>query len=88
MKRNLTGYQFGIYWTIHVSKALASSNGNDCITLSIKNIDYKKMGKLNGLCHFVKKSLILLFYRYHTIKHVLNEVKHIFNILFEKNIDD
>jgi hypothetical protein len=44
MKRNLTGYQFGIYWTIHVSKALDSSNGNDCITLSIKNIDYKKMG--------------------------------------------
>ena len=34
------------------------------------------------------ESLILLFYRYHTIKHVLNEVKHIFDIIFEKNIDD
>jgi hypothetical protein len=46
MKRNLTGYQFGIYSTIHVSKALASSNGNECIPLSIKNIDYKKNGKI------------------------------------------
>ena len=49
------------------------------------------MGKSNGLCHFCKNEIeshIPLFYRYHTIKHVLNEVKHIFNILFEKNIDD
>jgi hypothetical protein len=39
---------------------------------------------------FVKKneieSLIRLFYRCHKIKHVLDEVKHIFNIIFEKNI--
>ena len=42
MKRNLTGYQFGIYWTrLNVHKALSSSNGNVCITLSIQNIDYK-----------------------------------------------
>ena len=43
MTRNLTGYQFGIYWTrLNVNKALSSSNGNVCITLSIQNIDYKK----------------------------------------------
>ena len=43
MKRNLTGYQFGIYWTrLNVNKTLSSSNGNVCITLSIQNIDYKK----------------------------------------------
>ena len=43
MKRNLTGYQFGIYWTrLNVNKALSGSNGNVCITLSIPNIDYKK----------------------------------------------
>jgi hypothetical protein len=42
MKRNLTGYQFGIYWTrLNVSEALSSSNGNVCITLSIQNIDYQ-----------------------------------------------
>ena len=89
MKRNLTGYQFGIYWTIHVSKALASSNGNDCITLSIKNIDYKKMGKLNDECYFCKneiESLMHLFYRCHTIKHVLHELKHVFKIILENNI--
>jgi hypothetical protein len=61
--RNLTGYQFGIYWTIHVSKALASSNGNDCITLSIKNIDYKKMGKSNDQCHFCKNEIESLKFR-------------------------
>ena len=27
-----------------------------------------------------------LFYRCHQIKHVLDEIKHIFNIIFEKNI--
>jgi hypothetical protein len=27
-----------------------------------------------------------LFYRCHKIKHVLDELKHIFNIIFEKNI--
>ena len=27
-----------------------------------------------------------LFYRCHKIKHVLNELKHIFNSIFEKNI--
>ena len=48
------------------------------------------MGKWNGQYHFCKKneieSLIRLFYRCHKIKHVLDEVKHIFNIIFEKNI--
>jgi hypothetical protein len=40
MKRNLTGYQFGIYWTrLNVNTALSSSNGNVCITLSIQNIE-------------------------------------------------
>ena len=89
MKRNLTGYQFGIYWTIHVSKAFASSNGSDCITLSIKNIDYKKMEKSNGQCHFCKneiESLMHLFYRWHTIKHVLHELKHVLKIILENNI--
>ena len=43
MKSNLTGNQFGIYWTrVNVSKALSSSNGNVCISLSTQNIDYKK----------------------------------------------
>jgi len=52
MKRNLAGNQFGIYWTgLNVNKALSSCNGTVCITLSIQNIDYKKMGKLNGQCH-------------------------------------
>jgi hypothetical protein len=27
-----------------------------------------------------------LFYRCHTFKHVIDELKHIFNIIFEKNI--
>ena len=27
-----------------------------------------------------------LFYRCHQIKHVLDEIKHMFNIIFEKNI--
>ena len=90
MKSNLTGNQFGIYWTrLNVNKALSSSNGNVCITLSTQNIDFKKMEKWNGQCHFCKneiESLIRLFYRCHKIKHVLDEVKHIFNIIFEKNI--
>ena len=40
MKTFLTGYQFGINWTrLNVSKALSSSNGNVCITLSLQNIE-------------------------------------------------
>ena len=36
-------YQFGINRTkLNANKALSSSNGNVCITLSIQNIDYKK----------------------------------------------
>ena len=49
----------------------------------------QKMGKSNGQRHFCKneiKSLMHLFYRCHKIKHVLIELKHIFNIIFEKNI--
>jgi hypothetical protein len=52
------------------------------------------MGKSNGKyickCHLCKieiESLIHLFLRCHKIKHALDEVKHIFNILFEKNIE-
>ena len=70
-------------------QTLASSNGNDCITLSIKNIDYKKMGKSNDQCHFCKneiESLMHLFYRCHTIKPVLRELKHVFKIILENNI--
>jgi hypothetical protein len=47
------------------------------------------MGKSNGQCHFCKneiESLMYLFYRCHKIKHVLDELKHIFNSIFEKNI--
>ena len=47
------------------------------------------MGKSNGQCHFCNneiESLMHLFYRCHTIKHVIDELKHIFNIIFEKNI--
>ena len=54
----------------------------------------QKMGKSNGKyickCHLCKneiESLIHLFFRCHKIKHALDEVKHIFNILFEKNIE-
>ena len=56
------------------------------------NIIYSeyRLGKSNGQCHFLLKneieSLMHLFYRYHQIKHVLDEIKHIFNIIFEKNI--
>ena len=42
-----------------------------------------------GQCHFCKieiESLMHLFYMCHNIKHVLDEIKHIFNIIFEKNI--
>jgi hypothetical protein len=52
------------------------------------------MGKSNGKyickCHLCKneiESLIHLFFRCHKIKHAFDEVKHIFNILFEKNIE-
>ena len=47
------------------------------------------MGKSNGQCHFCKneiESLMHLFYRCHKIKHFLDELKHIFNSIFEKNI--
>ena len=47
------------------------------------------MGKSNCQCNFCKseiKSLMHLIYRCHKIKHVLDELKHIFNIIFEKNI--
>jgi hypothetical protein len=47
------------------------------------------MGKSNGQCHFCKneiESLMHLFYWCHKIKHVLDELKHIFNSIFEKNI--
>jgi hypothetical protein len=52
MKRSLTGNPFGTYLTrLNVNKALSCPNGNVCITLSIQNIDYKKMGKSYGpLC--------------------------------------
>ena len=54
MKINLTGYQFGIYWTrLNVNKALSSSNGKVCITLS-SEYRLQKIGKSNGQCHFVK----------------------------------
>jgi hypothetical protein len=52
MKRNLTGYQFGIFLTrLNVNKALSSSNGNVCITLSIQNIDTKN-GKIKWSMSF------------------------------------
>ena len=42
-EKQLSGNQFGIYWTrLNVSKALSSSNGNVCISLSTQNIYYKK----------------------------------------------
>ena len=47
------------------------------------------MGKSNGQCHFCKneiESLMHLFYRRHKIKHVLDELIHIFNSIFERNI--
>jgi hypothetical protein len=47
------------------------------------------MGKSNDQCHFCKNEIELLmhlFYRCHTIKHVLNELKHVVKIIFEKNI--
>ena len=54
----------------------------------------QKMGKSNGkyickrhLCKNEIESLIHLFFRCHKIKHALDEVKHLFNILFEKNIE-
>ena len=42
-EKQLSGNQFGIYWTkLNVSNSLSSSNGNVCISLSTQNIDYKK----------------------------------------------
>jgi hypothetical protein len=72
---------------LNVSKALSSSNGNVCIKLSIQNIDYKKWKNQMVNVIFVKneiESLMHLFYRCHIIKHVLDELKHIFNIHFWK----
>ena len=45
------------------------------------------MRKSNGKLHDCKNeidSLIHLFYRCHQIKQVSDELKHIFNIIFEK----
>ena len=47
------------------------------------------MGKSNGQCHLCKneiESLMHLLYRCHKIKHVLDELKHIFNSIFFLNI--
>jgi hypothetical protein len=47
------------------------------------------MGKSNVQCHFCKneiESLMHLLYMCHKIKHVLDELKHICNSIFEKNI--
>jgi hypothetical protein len=47
------------------------------------------MGKSNDQCHFCKneiESLMHLFYRCHTIKPVLRELKHVFKIILENNI--
>ena len=47
------------------------------------------MEKSNCQYHFCKneiESLMNLFYRYHKTKNVLDELKHIVNIIFEKNI--
>ena len=63
--------------------------------MSTQNIDYKKLGKSNAnlyicKCHLCKneiESLIHLFFRCHKIKHALDEVKHIFIYIFEKNIE-
>jgi hypothetical protein len=47
------------------------------------------MGKSNDQCHFCKneiESLMHLFYRCHTIKHVLHELKYVFKIILENNI--
>jgi hypothetical protein len=49
----------------------------------------QKMVNSNGQCHFCKheiESHLHLFYRCHQIKHVLGELKHIFKIIFEKNL--
>ena len=47
------------------------------------------MGKSNDQCHFCKneiESLMHLFYRCHTIKHVLHELKYVFKIILENNL--
>jgi hypothetical protein len=47
------------------------------------------MEKSNCKCHFCKdeiESLMHLFYMCHKTKHVLDGLKHIVNIIFEKNI--
>ena len=49
----------------------------------------QEIGKSNCECHFgknEKESLMHLFYRCHKIKHVLDELKRMFNIIFENNI--
>ena len=57
--------------------------------MSIQNIDCTK-GKIKlSISFFVKneiESIMHLFYRCHQIKQVSDELKHIFNIIFEKNI--
>ena len=83
MKSNLTGNQFGIYWTrLNVNEALSSFNGNIIVYAEYR---LQKMGKPNGQGYFCKndiESLIHLVYRCHKINHVLDEVKHIFTIIF------
>ena len=49
----------------------------------------QKIWKSNGQCNFCKneiESLKHLLYRCHNIKHVLDELKHIFNSIYENNI--
>ena len=49
----------------------------------------QEIGKSNCECHFGKNekdSLMHLFYICHKIKHVLDELKRMFNIIFENNI--
>ena len=45
------------------------------------------MEKSNCQCHFCKNEiefLMYLFYMCHKTKHVLDELKHVVNIIFEK----
>ena len=42
--------------------------------------------KTMSFCKNEIESLMHLFYRCHTIKHVLDELKHISNSIFERNI--
>jgi hypothetical protein len=41
---------------------------------------------VNDIFVKMKESLMHLFYRCHKINHVLDELKHMFNIIFENNI--